>query len=178
VGQAVCATTWARIRRWIAHAQIEELTRGLFADLVCESGGVYCEMGYPLLDRAKAAIVDFAAVTSPVPYDRGGVRPARGVTDCATDRGPQSARPGTRGAGSATARAAATRYGLRRSPPLGTDPLRSPTGPDAADAGSGVGSAVLTMQKLQSRYHVVQQSISSAPVTGECVPVPSGGPLC
>ena len=37
--------------------------------------------------------------------------------------------------------------------------MRSPTGPDAADAGSGVGSAVLTMQKLQSRYHIVQQSI-------------------
>ena len=28
-------------------------------------------MGFPLLDRAKAATVDFAAVTSPVPYDRG-----------------------------------------------------------------------------------------------------------
>ena len=36
-------------------------------------------MGFPLLDRAKAATVDFAAVTSPV-YDRGGVPPSRGVT--------------------------------------------------------------------------------------------------
>ena len=142
----------------IANALTEELARELFADLVCESGGVYCEMGFPVLDRAKAATVDFAAVTSPVPYDRGGVRPSRGVTDCATDRSPQSARPGTRGADRATARAAATRYGLRRSSPLGTDPLRSPTGPNAADAGAGVGSAVL-MQQLHSRYHVVQQSI-------------------
>ena len=43
-------------------------------------------MGFPLLDRAKAATVDFAAVTSPVPYDRGGVRPSRGVTGPLSDR--------------------------------------------------------------------------------------------
>ena len=43
----VYPAAWARIRRRIANAQIEELTRELFADLVCESGGVYCEMGYP-----------------------------------------------------------------------------------------------------------------------------------
>jgi hypothetical protein len=43
----VYPTAWARIRRWVANAQTEELTRELFADLVCESGGVYFEMGYP-----------------------------------------------------------------------------------------------------------------------------------
>ena len=36
--------------------------------------------------------------------------------------------------------------------------MRSTTGPDDADAGAGVGSAVL-MQQLHSCYHVVQQSI-------------------
>ena len=59
----MCPTAWARIRRWIADTQ-SELNRELFADLVCESGGVHFAMGYPSLDRAKAATVDFAAVTA------------------------------------------------------------------------------------------------------------------
>ena len=50
----MCPTAWARIRRWIADTQ-SELNRELFADLVCESGGVHFAMGYPSLDRAKAA---------------------------------------------------------------------------------------------------------------------------
>jgi hypothetical protein len=43
----VYPTAGARIRRWVANAQTEELTRELFAALVCESGGVYFEMSYP-----------------------------------------------------------------------------------------------------------------------------------
>ena len=142
----------------IGNAQTEEPCPRTVRRLVCESGGVYCEIGFPLLDRAKAAAVDFAAVTSPVLTIAGEYDRLRGVTDYATDRGAQSARPRTRGAGRVTARATGTRYGLRRSSPLGTDPLRSPTGPNDAEAGAGVGSAVL-MQQLHSCYHVVQQSI-------------------
>jgi hypothetical protein len=41
-------------------------------DLVCESGRVHCEIGFPRLDRAKAATVNFAAITSPVLAIAGG----------------------------------------------------------------------------------------------------------
>ena len=44
----------------------EEAALELYADLVCDSGRVYCEMAFTWLDRAKAASVDFAAVTTPV----------------------------------------------------------------------------------------------------------------
>jgi pimeloyl-ACP methyl ester carboxylesterase len=66
---------WQRFRRWIANAQAEEVAREVFADLVCESGRAYCEIGLPYLDRGKATAVNFAAVTTPVlvikaEYDR------------------------------------------------------------------------------------------------------------
>jgi pimeloyl-ACP methyl ester carboxylesterase len=65
-------TTWRRFRQWIANAQTEEFAREVFADLVCESGRVHCEIGFPRLDRAKAATVNFAAITSPVLAIAGG----------------------------------------------------------------------------------------------------------
>jgi pimeloyl-ACP methyl ester carboxylesterase len=63
--------TWERFRRWFANAQTEETARELFADLVCESGRAYCEIGFPYLDRGKATAVSFAAVTTPVLVIRG-----------------------------------------------------------------------------------------------------------
>ena len=63
--------TWQRFRRWIANAQTEETAREFFADLVCESGRAYCEIGFPYLDRGKATTVNFAAVTRPVLAIRG-----------------------------------------------------------------------------------------------------------
>jgi pimeloyl-ACP methyl ester carboxylesterase len=63
--------TWDRFRRWIANAQTEETAREFFADLVCESGRAYCEIGFPYLDRGKATTVNFAAVTRPVLAIRG-----------------------------------------------------------------------------------------------------------
>jgi hypothetical protein len=50
----VYPTARARIRRWVANAQTEELTRELFAALVCESGGVYFEMGYPFARSSQS----------------------------------------------------------------------------------------------------------------------------
>ena len=58
--------TWQQFRRWIANAQAEEVAREVFADLVCESGRAYCELGFPYLDRGKATTVNFVAVTTPV----------------------------------------------------------------------------------------------------------------
>jgi pimeloyl-ACP methyl ester carboxylesterase len=59
-------TTWKLFRSNISNTHTEEAARELYADLVCDSGRVYCEMAFPWLDRAKAASVDFAAVTTPV----------------------------------------------------------------------------------------------------------------
>lgn len=51
----------------VAHVQTEEVAREVFAELVCESGrALFLELAAPWLDRAKAARVDFAAVTAPV----------------------------------------------------------------------------------------------------------------
>ena len=59
--------TWEVFRHGIAAAQTEELAREVFAELVCESTrAVYWELAHPRLDRAKAARIDFAAVTGPV----------------------------------------------------------------------------------------------------------------
>ncbi|HYZ68773.1 MAG TPA: alpha/beta hydrolase [Mycobacterium sp.] len=59
--------SWERFRRGVAPAQTEEVAREVFAGLVCESGrALFFELAAPWLDRAKAATVDFAAVTTPV----------------------------------------------------------------------------------------------------------------
>jgi pimeloyl-ACP methyl ester carboxylesterase len=43
------------------------VAREVFADLVCESGrALFFELAIPWLDRARAATVDFAAVSAPV----------------------------------------------------------------------------------------------------------------
>lgn len=139
-------TAWARIRRWVANAQTEQLTRELFADLVCESGGVYFEMGCPFAKPSRARSLRSRGSTT-----------VSGCHGSATDRGPQSARPGTRRAGRATARAAATRYGVRRSPPLGTTLEFAHR---AGCRGRRIRRRLCrARQKLQSSYHVVQQSI-------------------
>jgi pimeloyl-ACP methyl ester carboxylesterase len=58
--------TWEQFRRGAAHVQTEETAREVFDDLVCESGRVlFFELAVPWLDRAKAARVDFAAITAP-----------------------------------------------------------------------------------------------------------------
>jgi pimeloyl-ACP methyl ester carboxylesterase len=58
--------TWELCRR-IALAQTEKVAREVFDELVCESGRVlFFELAVPWLDRAKAARVDFAAITGPV----------------------------------------------------------------------------------------------------------------
>jgi len=59
-------TTWKLFRSNISNTHTEEAALELYADLVCDSGRVYCEMAFTWLDRAKAASVDFAAVTTPV----------------------------------------------------------------------------------------------------------------
>ncbi len=58
--------TWKTFRRYITNTTDERLARELYADLVCESGRVYCEMPLWFLDRERATRVDFAAVTTPV----------------------------------------------------------------------------------------------------------------
>jgi pimeloyl-ACP methyl ester carboxylesterase len=59
-------TTWKLFRRYITNTTDEQIARDLYAELVCDSGRVYCEMGYWFLDRARASRVDFGAITSPV----------------------------------------------------------------------------------------------------------------
>jgi pimeloyl-ACP methyl ester carboxylesterase len=58
--------TWKVFRRYITNTTDEAIARAIFAELVCESGRVYCEMPFWFLDRAAATRVDFAAVTTPV----------------------------------------------------------------------------------------------------------------
>jgi pimeloyl-ACP methyl ester carboxylesterase len=58
--------TWKSFRRYVANTTDEEAARQMYAELVCDSGRVYCEMPMWFLDRAKATRVDFAAITSPV----------------------------------------------------------------------------------------------------------------
>jgi pimeloyl-ACP methyl ester carboxylesterase len=58
--------SWKVFRRYVTNETDERTARELVPQLVCESGRVYCEMGFPWLDRAKAARVDFAAITGPV----------------------------------------------------------------------------------------------------------------
>jgi pimeloyl-ACP methyl ester carboxylesterase len=57
---------WKLFRRNISNAHAVDEVRETYAGLVCDSGRVYCEMGFPWLDKAKAATVDFAAITTPV----------------------------------------------------------------------------------------------------------------
>ncbi|RIT55086.1 alpha/beta fold hydrolase [Mycobacteroides abscessus] len=58
--------TWERFRWGAASTLPEEEARQMFNTLVTESGRAYCEMGFPWLDRAKAARVDFSRITKPV----------------------------------------------------------------------------------------------------------------
>ena len=58
--------TWEQFRKSTANAQTEEHARELFAGLVCDSGRVMCEVGFPWLDRTKAATVNYSAITTPV----------------------------------------------------------------------------------------------------------------
>jgi pimeloyl-ACP methyl ester carboxylesterase len=58
--------SWKVFRSNISNTHSDEQARELYADLVCDSGRVYCEMAFPWQDRAKAATVDFAAITTPV----------------------------------------------------------------------------------------------------------------
>ena len=53
-------------RSYVSNTHSDAEAREIYAGLVCDSGRVYCEMGFPWLDRAKAATVDFAAITTPV----------------------------------------------------------------------------------------------------------------
>lgn len=58
---------WEVFRAAVCGAQTEEQARELFDHLVCESGRVlFFELATPWLDRAKSAVVDFSAVTTPV----------------------------------------------------------------------------------------------------------------
>jgi pimeloyl-ACP methyl ester carboxylesterase len=59
-------TTWKRFRSNISNTHADDEVRDMYAGLVCDSGRVYCEMAFPWLDKAKAAAVDFDAVTTPV----------------------------------------------------------------------------------------------------------------
>jgi pimeloyl-ACP methyl ester carboxylesterase len=58
--------SWAVFRRYITNTTDEATARERYAELVCESGRVYCEMPFWFLDRKKATRVDFASVTTPV----------------------------------------------------------------------------------------------------------------
>jgi pimeloyl-ACP methyl ester carboxylesterase len=58
--------SWKVFRRYITNTTDEATAREKYAELVCDSGRVYCEMAFWFLDREKATRVDFAAVTGPV----------------------------------------------------------------------------------------------------------------
>lgn len=58
--------TWPVFRRYVTNTTDEQIARDVFSDLVCDSGRVYCELAFWILDRAKATKVDFAAITGPV----------------------------------------------------------------------------------------------------------------
>ena len=78
--------TYERFRRWIANTQTEEVARGLYSELVCDSGRAYCEQAAAVLRHSKATVVDFAAVTTPVLTIAGEcdrIVPARSVRQTA-----------------------------------------------------------------------------------------------
>jgi pimeloyl-ACP methyl ester carboxylesterase len=67
--------TLEQFRRWFASAQTDDTLREIYDGLVCESGRAMCEMAVAVTKLSKAAVVDFAAVTTPVlvmkaEYDR------------------------------------------------------------------------------------------------------------
>jgi pimeloyl-ACP methyl ester carboxylesterase len=70
-----CPPTSEQFRRWIASTQTEDIAREIYDGLVCESGRYLWELLLGALKLSKAAVVDFAAVTTPVlvmwaEYDR------------------------------------------------------------------------------------------------------------
>jgi pimeloyl-ACP methyl ester carboxylesterase len=75
-----------RFQRWVANTQTEDIGRGIYDDLVCESGRVNWEMLLAAVRLSGATVVDYAAVTTPVlviggEYD--GIVPARVVRQTA-----------------------------------------------------------------------------------------------
>ncbi|GFG66146.1 alpha/beta hydrolase [Mycobacterium kubicae] len=59
--------TWQRFRCAVAGAQTEDVARGAFNDLVCESGrALFFELAMPWLDRARAAEVERGRITGPL----------------------------------------------------------------------------------------------------------------
>jgi len=58
--------TFEQFGRWIANTQTEDITREIYDGLVCESGRYLWELLLGALKLSKAAVVDFAAVTTPV----------------------------------------------------------------------------------------------------------------
>jgi pimeloyl-ACP methyl ester carboxylesterase len=58
--------TWKKFAVGGRITQTPEYMRGLYDDLVTESGRAYCEMAFAQFDRRKASRVDYAAIPGPV----------------------------------------------------------------------------------------------------------------
>jgi pimeloyl-ACP methyl ester carboxylesterase len=58
--------TFEQFRRSIANAQTEDIARDIYDGLVCESGRYLWELLLAVPRLSTAAVVDFAAVTTPV----------------------------------------------------------------------------------------------------------------
>ena len=58
--------TFEQFRRWIANAQTEDVAREIYDGLVCESGRFAWEMFLAVPRLSKTAVVDFAAIPTPV----------------------------------------------------------------------------------------------------------------
>jgi pimeloyl-ACP methyl ester carboxylesterase len=58
--------TFEQFRRWIANTQTEDIAREIYDGLVCESGRYLWELLLAVPRLSTAAVVDFAAVTTPV----------------------------------------------------------------------------------------------------------------
>jgi pimeloyl-ACP methyl ester carboxylesterase len=58
--------TFEQFRRWIANTQTKDMAREMYDGLVCESGRYLWELLLSVPKLSKAAVVDFATVTTPV----------------------------------------------------------------------------------------------------------------
>jgi len=58
--------TFEQFRRWIANTQTEDIAREIYDGLVCESGRYLWELILAAPKLSTAAVVDFAAVATPV----------------------------------------------------------------------------------------------------------------
>jgi len=73
--------SWEVFRRSVANEQDEQTAREMYnGHLLFESGRAYSEIGFPYLDRGRAARVDYRAVTGPV-LVIGGTRDRLGSTN-------------------------------------------------------------------------------------------------